>query len=247
MADWLEKERKKDRRCNLQQRHIFVMSQSQSQSTKKTSIMDGTTGWNLEVDIGEKLVFPDIVHINLRQDIILWSEIGKKLIMIELTVPWETRYEEAYEKKKPNYIELLIECRESSYRTWLFPIEVGAREFCSQTVSRLMAVIGTTSRDRRNTIQRLSQVAESVSSCLWLRRVVLEAIDLHTVRRWDLGKPVRDKSSIDAGQQEQWYHLYNLSTTGSRSTLSYESPNYVELHRTITKRLFVNPPMLNLK
>jgi len=94
MADWLEKERKNDRRCNPQQRHNFVKPRvaAKSQSTKKTSILDGTTVWNLEVDIGKKLVFPDIVHINLRQEIILWSEMGKKHIMIELTLPWETRY-----------------------------------------------------------------------------------------------------------------------------------------------------------
>jgi len=102
-------------------------------------------------------------------DIIMWSETGNKLIMIELTVPWETRCEEAYERKKAKYTELLIECRERGYRTWLFPIEVGARGFCSQSVCRLMAAIGTTGRDRCRTIQRLSQAAERASSWLWLR------------------------------------------------------------------------------
>ena len=58
---------------------------AKSQSTKKTSILNGTTGWNMEVDLGKKLVFPGIVQTNLRPDIILWSETGKKLIMIELT------------------------------------------------------------------------------------------------------------------------------------------------------------------
>jgi len=115
------------------------------------------------VDLGKKLVFPGIVQTNLRPDIILWSETGKKLIMIELTVLWETRCEEAYERKKAKYTELLIECRERGYRTWRFPIEVGARGFCSQSV----AGIGTTGRDRHRTIQRLSQAE---SSWLWLRR-----------------------------------------------------------------------------
>jgi len=124
----------------------------------------------MEVDLGKKLVFPGIVQTNLRPDIILWSETGKKLIVIELIVPWETRCEEAYERKKAKYTELLIECRERGYRTWLFPIEVGARGFCSQYVCRLMAAVGTTGRDRRWTIQRLSQAAERASSWLWLRR-----------------------------------------------------------------------------
>jgi len=122
------------------------------------------------VDLGKKLVFPGIVQTNLRPGIILWSETRKKLIMIELTVPWETRCEEASERKKAKYTELLNECRERGYRTWLFPIEVGARGFCSQSVCRLMAAIGMTGRDRRRTIQRLSQAAERASSWLWLRR-----------------------------------------------------------------------------
>jgi len=33
--------------------------------------MDGTTGWNMEVDLGKKPVFPGIVYTNLRPDIIL--------------------------------------------------------------------------------------------------------------------------------------------------------------------------------
>jgi len=160
-------ERKKGRRCNPQQHHINFVKPDEAakpQPTKKTSILDGTTGWNLEVDLRKKLVLPGIVQTNLRPDIIRWSETGKKLIMIELTVPWETRCEEAYERKKAKYTELVIECRERGYRTWLFPFEVGARGFCSQSVCRLMAAIETTGRDKRRTIQRLSQAAERAST-----------------------------------------------------------------------------------
>ena len=99
---------------------------AKAQPTQKTSILDGTTGWNIEVDLGKKLVFPGIVQTNLRPDIVLWSERGKmKLIMIELTVPWETRCEEAYERKNAKCTDLLKECRSRGWRTWLFPIEQG--------------------------------------------------------------------------------------------------------------------------
>jgi len=69
VTDWLEIERKKDRRSNPQQRYVnFVKpgEAAKSQSTKKTSILDGTTGWNMEMDLGKKLVFPGIVQTNLR-------------------------------------------------------------------------------------------------------------------------------------------------------------------------------------
>ena len=63
----------------------------------------------MQVDLDSKLVFPSIVQTTLRPDIVLWSNPGKRLIVIELTVPWETRCEEAYGMKKPKYTELLDE------------------------------------------------------------------------------------------------------------------------------------------
>ena len=130
------------------------------------SILGGTTGWNMEVDLGKRLVFPAVVQTTLRPDFVLWSKTGKKLIVIELTVPWETRCEEAYERKKAKYTELL----EKGWRTWLFPVEVGVRGFCSQSVCRLITAVGTSGRDRKRAIQSFSQAAERASSWLWLRR-----------------------------------------------------------------------------
>ena len=112
VADWLEVERKKERRRNPKQHHInFVKpgETAKAQLTQKTSILDGTTGWNIEVDLGKNLAFPGMVKTNFRPEIVLWSETGKKLILIELTVPWETRCEEAYERKNAKYTDLLKE------------------------------------------------------------------------------------------------------------------------------------------
>ena len=142
LADWLEKERKKEHGNNPQHGQIaFVKSgdtrktqtaqptlqnRSVGSSTAKltlqnrsvgSSILGGTTGWNMEVDLGKRLVFPDVVQTTPRPDIVLWSKTGKKLIVIELTVPWETRCEEAYERKKAKYTELLDLCKEKGWRT----------------------------------------------------------------------------------------------------------------------------------
>ena len=79
----------------------------------------------MEVNLGKRLVFQNIVKITLRPDIVLWSKTGKKLIVNELTVPWETRCEEAYERQKATYTKLLDLCWQKSWRTWLFPVEKG--------------------------------------------------------------------------------------------------------------------------
>jgi len=103
----------------------------------------------MEVDLGRRLVFPNIVQTTLRPDIVLWSKKGKKLIVIKLTVPWETRCEEAYERKKAKYTELVDLCRQRGWRSWLFPVDVGVRGFCSQSICRLMTAVGTTGKEKR--------------------------------------------------------------------------------------------------
>ncbi|KAL5005227.1 hypothetical protein ScPMuIL_018683 [Solemya velum] len=55
--------------------------------------------------------FPQIVPTKLRPDMVLWSTGIEKIIIIELTVPWEDRCDEANEQKKAKYDELMAECR----------------------------------------------------------------------------------------------------------------------------------------
>ncbi|XP_052256524.1 uncharacterized protein LOC127861838 [Dreissena polymorpha] len=144
LADWLEKERKKERGNYPRHGHIAFVKSGEAMKTNKptkASIPDGTRDWKMEVDLGRRLVFPNVVQTTLRPDIVLWSETGKKLFTIELTVPWEARCEEAYERKKAKYTELMDLCKQQGWRTWIFPVEVGVRGFCSQSVHRLMTAV----------------------------------------------------------------------------------------------------------
>lgn len=68
----------------------------------------------------------------LRRDVVLWSEKAKKVILIELTVPWEEGCNEASERKRQKYQGLLGDCREEGWQAWLFPIEVGCSGFPAQ-------------------------------------------------------------------------------------------------------------------
>ena len=83
----------------------------------------------MSVDLKKKLVFPNIIHTTLRPDIILSSEESKAIVMIELTVPWETRCDEAHERKKAKYFQLQEECKAKGWKCWPFPVEIGARAF----------------------------------------------------------------------------------------------------------------------
>lgn len=172
LADILDKERRKPRGPKKSQHHhiAFVRQGEKGKATKgMTSLLDGTT-WEMRADLRKRLVFPDIVQTNLRPDIVVWSAQQKSIITIELTVPWEEGCEEAHERKRAKYTELLEMCRERGWRTWLFPVEVGCRGFPAQSVWRMFKMLGVLGKDRRMAIRRLEEKAERASCWLWYRR-----------------------------------------------------------------------------
>ncbi|KAI8507131.1 hypothetical protein Bbelb_155700 [Branchiostoma belcheri] len=57
-----------------------------------------------------------------------------QVVLLELTVPWEDRMEEANERKRMKYQELASRCREKGWKTWYFQVEVGCRGFIGQTM-----------------------------------------------------------------------------------------------------------------
>ena len=65
---------------------------------------------------------------------IIPSEASKHLIMLELTVPWEERIEDANERKRAKYQELVEECRSRGWRTFYQPREVGCRGFARRSL-----------------------------------------------------------------------------------------------------------------
>ncbi|TWW62722.1 hypothetical protein D4764_04G0013690 [Takifugu flavidus] len=68
--------------------------------------------WKMLFDVGQQLTFPlEIAATTLRPDLVLWSSSLKSVYIIELTVPWESSAEEAYERKKLRYTELAAEAQ----------------------------------------------------------------------------------------------------------------------------------------
>ena len=96
-------------------------------------------------------------------DIVIQSTATKRLVIVELTVPWEERCQSAYELKKAKYTDLQTLCKERVWQTWLFPVEVGCRGFPAQSVWTTLSSLGTA-------VKALGQAAERASSWLWLKR-----------------------------------------------------------------------------
>ncbi|XP_033747101.1 uncharacterized protein LOC117332324 [Pecten maximus] len=173
LADTLEKERQKKRRCMKQQPYINFVRSGEAGSkvtAHQRGILDGAQNWEMRVDLGQRLAFPEVVQTNLRPDILLWSQQGKKMIMIELIVPWEERCQEAYERKREKYANLADDVRAKGWCVWVMPVEMGCRGFPAQSMWRMFAAVGIRGKDRRAAVQRLATTAEKSSSWLWWRR-----------------------------------------------------------------------------
>ncbi|XP_033760514.1 uncharacterized protein LOC117342460 [Pecten maximus] len=117
-------EASRKRRCMKQQPYTnFVRSgESGSKTTaNQGGILDGAQNWEIRFDMAQRLFFPEIDQTNLRPDILLWSQQGKRMIIIELTVSWEYRCQEAYERKREKYANLADDVRAKGWCVWVMP------------------------------------------------------------------------------------------------------------------------------
>ena len=113
----------------------FVRPGQTKVSIQEKSILGTACDWQMAADIGQVLHFPpEVTQTSLRPDVVLWSRATKSVVVIELTVPWEERIEDAHERKLAMYQGLLEECQQNGWKTWCFPMEVGCRGFVGQSL-----------------------------------------------------------------------------------------------------------------
>ncbi|KAK1789677.1 hypothetical protein P4O66_015578, partial [Electrophorus voltai] len=108
----------------------FIKAGDKPQARPRTTmgLFHTASDWQLQVHLGRQLKFPQhIAKTSFRPDMIITSAASKQLIMLELSVPWEERMEEANGRKRAKYQILLEMCR--GLRTSYEPIEVDYRGF----------------------------------------------------------------------------------------------------------------------
>ncbi|XP_069125457.1 uncharacterized protein [Argopecten irradians] len=174
LADVLEKERKSVRSSQPRSKHTQIRFVREgetmtSRSEKSTGIIRQTGDWRLEVNLTQRLIFPDIVPTNLRPHTVLWSPGTKKVIIIELTVPWEERCSEAHERKRAKYEAQLTECREQGWHNGTTLLRLDAED-SPHSLWRMLSALGLSSRTRRTVVQRMAKAAERSSCWVWMKK-----------------------------------------------------------------------------
>ena len=124
---------------------IFVRagSSKQPQTKNKVSLLSSAPDWQLLVDLERQTKFPaHIVETKLRLDLVMFSNSTKKVIMWELSVPWEENMESTHERKIAKYEPLVEQCRMNVWQAICQAVEVGCRGFNARSMTKALSSIG---------------------------------------------------------------------------------------------------------
>ncbi|GFS27987.1 polyprotein [Elysia marginata] len=90
--------------------------------------------------------------------------------MVELTVSYESRMEQAHAYKKEKYLDLTKELEESGYMAKIMPIEIGARGFAGSSAYDLLSKLSISGNKRTKALTLPAKTAENSSRWIWSRR-----------------------------------------------------------------------------
>ena len=113
---------------------------------------------------------PQIMETAKRPDIIIYSELAKILVLLELTVPSEQNLTNANIRKKCKYSELVAECENRSWTTHYFPVEIGSRGFYNTSLPKCLTALGVPKGKRKGIMDHAAKTALRGSYAIWLSR-----------------------------------------------------------------------------
>ena len=138
---------------------------------KATGILHLANDWFLLSDLGEGYQFPGHIGIStLRPDIVMYSNLLKRVILIELTCPCEENMECWHNVKLNKYSVLVNIIRSNGWCVDIFAIEVGARGYCSRSVTSCLKALGFSNKLAFSTAKTVGQTSMKSSFCIWLAR-----------------------------------------------------------------------------
>ncbi|XP_076109046.1 uncharacterized protein LOC143077044 [Mytilus galloprovincialis] len=148
-----------------------VAGEKKDNQAEGLGILGTASDWQMTADIHQRMSFPaEIAATSLRPDIVIWSQGTRQAVLLKLTVPWEDRIEEAYERKMAKYQQLVEDCKQRGWRTWCMAIEVGCWGFAGQSMWRALRTLGVVGAERKKLITEVCREAEVASQWIWRKR-----------------------------------------------------------------------------
>ena len=152
----------------------FVRSGEKPKKTtrgSRTTVLGQSTDWEVRCDLKTQLVFPvEVAITNQRPDMVVWSREGKKVVLIELTCPWEENAEEAHERKLLKYEDLKATGESNGWKVSVFAVEVCCRGYASDSLRKCLFALGISNNEIRRIITECCEIAERCSMQIFISR-----------------------------------------------------------------------------
>ena len=133
-----------------------------SRQTRGNAYMTGVTPGKFRQIFQTRDSHPRIMkETRLRPDIVIHLSSTQQLIIVELTVPYESRMEEAHTYKREKNLNLTKELRNAGYRS----VEVGAKGFVGSSAYDLLIKLSICGTKRTKALKLLksAEIAENSS------------------------------------------------------------------------------------
>ncbi|CAC5421781.1 unnamed protein product [Mytilus coruscus] len=157
----ITRRKKKKVKKNITFVNFVKAGESKDSTPEGFGILATATDWKFTADIQQRMSFPaEIAATSLRPDMVLWSQGTRQTVLLELTVPWEERMDEAHERKMAKYQQLVTDCQQLGWRTWCFTIEEGCRGFAGLTVWQALRTLGVEGAEGKKLFSEVYRQAE---------------------------------------------------------------------------------------
>ena len=123
-------------------------------------------------DISDTYSFPThIVPTDLRPDLVWWDSSKHSLCFVELTVCYDTNFEEASRRKLSKYEDLAEQARVRGYHTSVHTIQVGSRGVPDyDSFAKLADMLQIPDKELNNLLERVIRAALIGSFTIWCSR-----------------------------------------------------------------------------
>ena len=122
-------------------------------------------------DLGSYTFPQHIVSTDLRPDMVWWNDSSRTIVILELTIPFETSFQLACERKTIKYESLVKRARENGYSAKFISLEVGSRGIVNlPSFHYLKDLLKISSCDYKNLLIKVASVAIRGSHKIWCSR-----------------------------------------------------------------------------
>ena len=120
-------------------------------------------------DLSHSYMFPGHIAVSaLRPDIVIYSNTSKRVIIVELTCPCEENMESWHSTKLLKYSGLASVISSNGWYCDLFTIEVGARGYCSRSVTTCLKRLGFCNNLAFASAKKFGEISIRASFCIWV-------------------------------------------------------------------------------